>query len=393
MVNQILWNAETTLSQKTGNNFCILPWISIDRNNDLKDHAVLGPCCMFEPKHEQTDIVQYWTSDELDAVRKDFLRDQRPEQCRKCWKSEDAGIKSLRQSVNEQRKEQYVDSIDNPKPRQVKYDVGHECNLACRMCLPHLSSGVTKVWTALERNDIHKVQPIDTFDYIMDNAETIDYIDIIGGEPFFHKKTKKLLQSLIDTGNNSHIKIFTVTNATRIDEQTVALLKKFKDATLSISLDATGELQEYIRPGSSWNTIDANLKLLEQNNISFQITPCISVINILHMKDLEQWCRYRGYTMAQPTIIEQPCEMAPHNLPYQLHRFVHDDYKSLIDKKQIDSDSLNFLRDLDLYWNTDITAVSPLWKTVFEELHWKNFDQLKSIDKEMRQYADPRTDI
>lgn len=379
--------AETILSQNIGNNFCILPWISVDRNNDLKEQALLGPCCLFEPNTDHTSINEYWTSEELDKVKQEMLDDKRPIQCRKCWLAEDSGIKSLRQSANAERLEKYKNSIHQNKPRQIKFDVGFECNLACRMCLPHLSSGVHKVWTALGKSNIKTVAKIDTYDYIIENAGSIDFIDIIGGEPFFHKRTKKLLSSLVETNDNEHIKIYAVTNATRLDSDILGLLKKFKDVTLSISLDAVGELHEYIRPGSNWSIIENNLKLLREANISLQITPCISVLNILHMQDLKRWCQDNDYNLAQPTVIEQPVEMAPHNLPKQLHHYVHDDYKKLVTRKSIDRDSLNFIRDLDLYWDTDIRKVSKPWSEVFDSLHWKNFQELKQIDAEMRKYV------
>jgi len=363
----------------------------MDRNNDLQQKSLLTPCCLFRPKEKNYTVQDYVASEEIKVVKQQMLNGKRPTQCNSCWRAEDSGIKSLRQSVNQKRLAQYKDQINNNfgthKFKQVKFDVGYECNLACRMCLPHLSSGVNKVWQALRRPDVRNSISVDTYDYIIENSATIEYIDIIGGEPFFHKKTKKLLSELISIGANQHISIFCVTNGTRLDMSTIELLKKFKDVVLSISLDGIGAVYEYIRPGSNWNVSEHNLQLLRKNGITFQISPTISVVSILGLEDLEEWCKENDYLMSQPNVVEQPLEMSPHNLPHQLHRYVSEKYQPIINSQNINADSLNFVRDLDLYWGTDIVNVMPVWKNVFEKLHWKNFNELKIIDQEMRQYV------
>ena len=49
--------------------------------------------------------------------------------------------------------------------------------------------------------------------------------------------------------------------------------------------------------------------------------------------------------------------------------------------------SLNFVRQLDKYWNTDVTKVIPQWQDVLDNLHWSNIEQLKQMDKELEKYV------
>jgi sulfatase maturation enzyme AslB (radical SAM superfamily) len=376
---------------KNKKNICILPWIAVDRNRNTGGEISLGPCCLWQSKETYKDVKTYWNNNELVQLRKDFINDERPSSCRLCWKNEDAGIKSLRQSVNEGRLERYKDRLTQTvlsyAPAQIKFTVGKECNLACRMCLPQWSSKVQKVWEVLGKkqqteDDQISVDP----SYILENRKDIEYIDIMGGEPFYHKKAKNLLKELIKTKDNEHITVYITTNATRIDLDTIYLLKQFQDVVLSISIDGIGKVQEYIRPGCDWDKMVKNIKLLKHHGISLQVVATIGVLNILGLQDLENWCHENQIHWGQPTLIEKPVELQPHNLPYQLHEFVPEKYKKYIDEKPT-HDPVNFVRDLDRYWQTDIVKPIPEWKNVFDNLHWHNINYLKKINQEAEKYV------
>ena len=79
-------------------------------------------------------------------------------------------------------------------------------------------------------------------------------------------------------------------------------------------------------------------------------------------------------------------ELQPHNLPYQLHEFVPKKYRKYIQFEPT-HDPVNFIRELDRYWKTDITQIVPQWKNVFDNLHWQNIEYLKKIDQEAEQYV------
>jgi len=373
-------------------NICVLPWISVDRNTEVdKDRISLSPCCYYESKGDYQDIDEYWNSKEIQQLRQQFTKGERPSGCSICWKLEDNNMKSLRMSVNESRLEKYKDRFNNSfleeKPVQVKYTVGNQCNLSCRMCVPTSSMGVQKVWQAIGRSDKPKLDTFDYYNYILDNSETIRYIDVMGGEPFYHKKTKQLLQTLVDKQHADKITLYIVSNATKIDQKTISLLKHFKEVVLTISTDGVGKLQEYIRPGLKWSQFESNLELIKKNNINFQIASTLNVLNILNYEELEDWCMEKGYNITNPTIIEYPKEMAPHNLPIRLRHLVPARFKQILDSKEIDADSLNFVRQLDKYWNTDVTKVVPQWQDVLDNLHWSNIEQLKQMDKELEKYV------
>lgn len=371
---------------------CVLPWISIDRNRTRSsDEISLTPCCLYESKQSHTDIEEYWNSNEIVNLRTEFLEGKMPDGCRLCWENESKGFESLRQSVNKGRLQTYKSRLWQTKlkqkPAQVKYTAGTQCNLACRMCLPTFSTKVKKVWEIVDRTANTEVDDLlDNADYILANRQSVDYVDITGGEPFFHKNVKELLHELIRTGDNKHITLHIVTNATRIDQHTVNLLKQFKNVVLSISMDGVGRVQEYIRPGCSWETLENNINLLKQNNFSLQVVSTISVLNIIHLEDLETWCKDNDMHWANPAPIYNPAEFSPHNLPYQLHDEVPEKYKKYLNKGMTE-DPVNFIKDLDRYWGTDISKHMPEWDKVFNNLHWRNANKLIEMEQVARRYA------
>jgi len=372
---------------------CVMPWVAVDRNrNNSTGRTTLTPCCLYEPEEEYHDIDSFWNSDEIIKLRKDFLTGNRPKGCRVCWRAEDNGIKSMRQSVNDSMLEEYKGRLSQTEvsasPIKVKFTVGEECNLACRMCLPNFSTKVRKVWEIIGRKQ--NMEPdniLNSPEYILQNRKHIRYIDIIGGEPFYHKRAKDLLRALIKSGDNEHITLHIITNATRIDNDTIDIIKRFQDVVLSISLDGVGAVQEYIRPGCDWDRIVDNIKLLKTNGISIQVVSTISVLTLLRLQELEDWCADNEISWGQPGMIDNPSEMSPNNLPYQLHALVPEKYKKYIKTKPT-QDPVNFIKQLDHYWKTDITKVMPEWKRVFEKLHWKQNHKLEKLNEVAKKYVD-----
>jgi len=50
-------------------------------------------------------------------------------------------------------------------------------------------------------------------------------------------------------------------------------------------------------------------------------------------------------------------------------------------------DPVNFIKDLDRYWGTDISKHMPEWDKVFNNLHWQNANKLIEMEQVARRYA------
>lgn len=350
---------------------CILPWIALDRNADTSTPA-FAPCCNYQPqKKPQHDFQAYWNGNEMEDVRQQMRLGQRPAGCWKCWKDEDAGKKSMRQSVNESRYDVHKDLLDKKasflKPIQIKLLAGASCNLACRMCQSHVSSKVYNVWEAI---GMPLKQPY-KYDYeseeiIRDNAESVRYIDLMGGEPFYNKRIHKLIQWLVDNDHAKNITIYVTTNAMLLNDGLIDNLKKFKEVVVIVSLDAVGKKHEYIRPGADWNTIVSNIEKLQRNRLNVIIQPTISAINILCLPELISWCEDRKLHMTQMCLVHEPEALHPKNIPNSLKHLVDKRFANFLQDEPTDS-CLEFVRKLDKHWNTMITDFMPEWNLVYNQ--------------------------
>lgn len=349
---------------------CILPWIALDRNADTSDPA-FAPCCLYQsqekPKHE---FEEYWNSNELKMIKQQMKDGQKPAGCWKCYNDETLGKKSMRQSVNESRLSPHEDLLDEDhnsvsNPIQIKLLAGASCNLACRMCQSHVSSKVYKVWESIGMplKDPYK------YDYaseqiIRQNAESVRYVDLMGGEPFYNKRIHELIAWLADNGHSKHITVYVTTNAMILNNKLVSDLKKFENVVVIVSLDAVGKKHEYIRPGAKWETIVENIEKLQANKLNVIIQPVLSAINILCLPELIDWCDRRKLHMTQMSLVHEPEALHPKNLPSALKPLVHKKFHLFIQDPSTDS-SLAFIKKLDNHWNTKIYECMPEWKDVY----------------------------
>lgn len=352
-------------------NLCILPWISLDRNADTSNPS-FAPCCVYQSKKEFHNFDEYWSSKELSTMRQEMLDGKRPSGCWKCWHDEDAGKKSMRQSVNESRLEPHLDCVTKTnkelKPLQVKLLSGASCNLACRMCQSHVSSKVHKVW---EDIGFPTKEPY-KYDWMSDqiirsNADSVRYIDLMGGEPFYHKKIHQLIQWLVDNNHANHITIYVTSNAMVLNDDLIGNLKQFENVVVIVSLDAVGKKHEYIRPGADWNIIVKNIEKLQKNKLNVIIQPVISAINILCLPELIDWCNDKKLHMTQMSLVHEPEQLHPKNLPNKLKKLVDKRFKNFVSEDKT-SDCIDFIKKLDAHWNTKITDTMPEWEQVYDQI-------------------------
>tara|TARA_Y100001937_G_scaffold112621_1_gene160397 strand:- start:1082 stop:2230 length:1149 start_codon:yes stop_codon:yes gene_type:complete len=348
---------------------CILPWIALDRNADTSNPA-FAPCCLYQSKEKtKRSFAEYWHSTELEKIREQMNNGEKPDGCWKCFNDESSGQKSMRQSVNESRLGPHADLLDKStkqlKPLQVKMLSGASCNLACRMCQSHVSSKVHKVWDTigLPLKEPYQYDQ-ESENIIRENADAVRYIDLMGGEPFYHKRIQRLIAWLVENDHARHITVYVTTNAMILDDKLISHLKRFENVVVIVSLDAVGKKHEYIRPGAVWDTIVTNIDKLRHNRLNVIIQPVISAINILCLPELIDWCQQRKLHMTQMSLVHEPAALHPKNLPTSLKHLVDKKFKAFIDEQSTDS-SIEFVKKLDKHWNTKIYDYMPEWKDVY----------------------------
>lgn len=203
-------------------------------------------------------------------------------------------------------------------------------------------------------------------------------VRIYGGEPFFKNKIHTILEK-----HDKSKKFIIETNGTRLSLHNIEKIKNH-NVELEIKIDGRGKLQEYLRPGLVWDEVEQGLRLLLEHKINFIITPVLHVYNIIHMESFTKWCGSNNFQVREAVDLVNPKELCPQNLPYQLHDQVPESYKHF--SKQ-DTDCFNLINKLDNFHRQSIINYLPEWNKLFTELHWVEFDKLKTLDKEVDQYV------
>jgi MoaA/NifB/PqqE/SkfB family radical SAM enzyme len=323
---------ETLTGSKT---FCVLPWIHFATrpNGDMRlccnanssgagiDHEIgLVKNETGQPANFGRETpMSAWNNDYMKDVRLTMLEGKIPASCVKCHKEEFQGVASKRIWETGTWVEDGIDlpelikqtEEDGTVPENLVYldlRLGHTCNLKCIMCSPHDSS----MWVA----DHKKVYPIfqakelkeqmawdsDAFDnYWYENPDfwkemyaqipNLKQVYFAGGEPLLIKEHKLFLEEIIRQGYADKILVRYNTNGLLVNDEIIELWKKFKKVKVGFSIDAVGDRNYYIRYPSDWDTIEQNLRKLDNtpDNIQVSIATAIQILNIKHLPELAKW--------------------------------------------------------------------------------------------------------
>jgi sulfatase maturation enzyme AslB (radical SAM superfamily) len=151
---------------------------------------------------------------------------------------------------------------------------------------------------------------------------------MIGGEPLMEQD--KFIE-ILKKCNLETMNILITTNSTvRPNEELVTLLKKCKKVGWVLSIDAYGPLNDYLRKGSKWQEVEANLHwFAEQFPDKVNVNGVISIYNVNNFMDLADyinshypWCKVAF------NIIDGSEWMHPRNLPDSVKQNVIDAIKN-----------------------------------------------------------------
>lgn len=297
-------------SANNSKTFCILPWMHLATNAS----GNLRVCCNSTPgknfvtkedgkpyKLNRDNLEEAWNSDVYSTIRKQMLSDERPDMCVRCFREEDVGIKSARQSWNSKWQEDKEYTEDAPFDiKYVDLRLGNLCNLKCRMCNPYASNMWVKEWhlvdNALDPAEYERLSKMNwpedkkTWENLFSIAHTVDEIYLTGGEPTVIKEQQKLLDYFIDNNTAKDIRLKYNTNLVLLPAWLLERWRHFKRVQLNCSIDATGALDTYIRHPSKWKKIVKNFEAIRQlPNAGIEIHCTVQMYNILYLDKLIEW--------------------------------------------------------------------------------------------------------
>lgn len=283
---------------------CYYPWkgMIINAMNDINVaccHYVFSGAA-FDPSKGE-DVRSFWNGSWFRSLRQCLARgeDLRGTGCEGCRELAVKAYTSFEipEGLNSTQRENFAMAVESYRigeelvahdPCEYRLDFGRQCNLACIMC-PQL--------------DVRKQgkTPSLPFDYLKTQTEAFSKAERIlffGGEPLFIKDSRQFLQHMIDTPVLRDVMPHIVTNGQNLNDF-VPGLEAFNRLALNMSIDAIGDIFEYIRRGAKWKRMEENVEMLVQlrspdKNWSLGVNAAILKSSIPGLPDLVRWCVERG---------------------------------------------------------------------------------------------------
>jgi uncharacterized radical SAM superfamily Fe-S cluster-containing enzyme len=251
-------------------------------HTNLRSGNRIYPCCRFkEPVQTfDGDVEKILFSPQYEKLRNSDVSTL--SSCEKCMHEERNGKESLREQFN---KQYTTDSVE------LKYfEVGFDniCDLACDGCW----SDWSHTWTLKENPQLTAKQAIVSTNELHNIPSTINKVLFLGGEPLITNRHRRFLENFksLDT-----LEVIYNTNGMHLlQDQDLVLLSKCKTVKFIISIDGFNKLNEKVRSGSNWETVEKTLTQIK-NLFNVTIHTTIHKNNWHGLSDLYTWIKLNNY--------------------------------------------------------------------------------------------------
>ena len=312
-------NIPLNISEKT---LCLSPWNQIH----VTPIGVVKPCCIFDGglKNENNRTIRIndenvdniWNGKAFRELRLKMLKGEKIPECKKCYEEEKVSNSSDRMrslvidnSALDYLSESIAEGHVSKFPYILNLKIGNKCNLKCRMCQPLDSAMVDAEFSQISKLDprFRSFDNANAFDYNYQDTPieiagnwinepiakanmlalliNTSHLSLAGGEIAFTPEAIDILNFCVDQDLAKNISVTMSSNLTRMDDELISLMCRFKCFRVVASVDGTENTAEYIRYPSKWNVIKKNLKKLIDAPITIipVIAPTIQIYNILNI--------------------------------------------------------------------------------------------------------------
>jgi radical SAM protein with 4Fe4S-binding SPASM domain len=285
--------------------FCVAPFKSavVDRDGTML------PCCEYMPDSDKSKLtklknIDRWWKIELEDIRKDMINGKVNPGCHHCLSKElNPSYQSHRRHINSK----YPNLDFSVELDTIEIRVSNYCNLKCIMCGPYASSSIADEYKKHEDkyNSIGMVgawEPTvrwwddqESLDNLKSILTTVSRINFAGGEPLLVPEVTDILNTL----DPSKIKNISMnTNLTRLTISHLEAFKRFNSIDIMVSLEGIKEHNDYIRYGSSWASVEQNIKTLKElSNIKLSITHVLQHTSIFSLPNLLNFAKIHNISL------------------------------------------------------------------------------------------------
>lgn len=257
-------------------------------------------------------------------IRKTMLEGEWHPVCKKCFREEEAGLKSRRVFYREMESDKNFTETIKEKTLadgSIKHEdfpletfdirIGNLCNLKCRMCGPVYSTKWYADYQKMTQEDyfynsgqkvfFSNAEDLRRFQWhesdffwneVLKNGIQIKHIYLIGGEPLIIKNQIAFLRRLVEEGFSKNIEIEYNSNMTVLPDDLIPIWKEFKKVTVGISVDSIFAENDYIRHPSKFDVIVKNINTLDSHvshNFRIWLTTTFQVLNVFSLPKMIDW--------------------------------------------------------------------------------------------------------
>ena len=276
---------------------CPLPWM----HSEIRHNGDVFLCCVSSIKLgnlSSTPVNEIFQQETITQIRQQFLNGEKPEGCNSCWKKEATGLSSFRKfHISLLQQKLLTKYIDNPTITSLDIKPGNTCNFKCRICSPTSSSRIAqeslqfkgiplRANTEWFEHDIIDLQ----FDELL---ESLNNIDMYGGEPWLIKKFARLLNVAVEQGFSSNIRLHFNSNGSIYPTHLIDIFKYFKHVDVQFSIDNVGARFELER-GGDWLAVEKNILDIQRlglSNVKLNVMPSVNIMNVLYLDEVIDWAK------------------------------------------------------------------------------------------------------
>lgn len=357
--------------------YCKQGIIGAQFSHPQRGHAL---CCATDERYHGSPNDVWFNK--LAPARDKLLRNEKIQACASCYLQEEQKVTSFRQIYNKQ-----FENLDTKNlPQHLDLDLSNFCNLKCIMCDPSRSSTWAKeAGQFKDTNGITKVSDND-LDQICELSHNLKHLTLQGGEPSIIPQYEVYFDYLKEHNIIQNVHLNVVTNLTNLKQKFYSYMPHFASVSISVSVDAFADANNFIRYPSKFDHITNNIKDLTKhgNNLNVKIDTAVQVLSMFNINDFANWFvdleqhftankKYIGQYIQHVHTPEELCIMnAPRSLKESFLTqiegtgFKHLEQSINMDHSYDHSKTVKYIKDICKIRNLDINSFVPDFKLHYE---------------------------
>ena len=379
--------------------FCPFPFKYVYGEQDGK-YKLCSEAIASEITSDDMSIIDWFTSDYIDNIRTEMVSDTPDynvlsKSCQRCIESEANTGNSTRTNLlkldpllsTTQNANLYSQTgeywfLNKPLVVQMRMFARNDtCNLGCYMCFPKFSTirqrdvaaipdvSLRDEFVSRERKE-DEVQ-VSRIEEVIEAAEHISILELIGGEPLYIKECFEFIEKLVKEADCSDMELSIFTNLSVLNNKDKNFLdysKHFRKITFKVSFDGIGKYNEYIRKRSIFKDLEQNILYVKNaSNCDIFVWTTISMLSILRFDEVEKWCKDKNLKY-EYNILKDPKMLSIIHLPDPIKeelkiRFSHElDIVNALNAQRDDikfQKAMSYIKSLDKIYKSNVFDVYP----------------------------------